>query len=46
VPPLLVGIDPCFSCSDRMVTLTNPSQSDRRTLSWEAFRRLANGRGR
>jgi len=46
VPPLLVGIDPCFSCSDRMVTLTNPSQSDRRTLPWEAFRRFANGRGR
>ncbi|MFA5027319.1 MAG: NADH dehydrogenase subunit, partial [Candidatus Methylomirabilota bacterium] len=46
VPPLLAGIDPCFSCNDRMVTLTNPSQSDRRILTWEAFRRLANGRGR
>lgn len=46
VPPLLAGIDPCFSCNDRLVTLDNPSQGDRRVLSWEAFRRLANGRRR
>jgi NADH-quinone oxidoreductase subunit D len=46
VPPLLAGIDPCFSCNDRMVTLVNPSHGDRRVLTWDAFRRLAKGRGR
>lgn len=37
MPMLLVGIDPCFSCNDRMVTVKHPgSQSD---WTWEDLRR-------
>lgn len=38
MPMLLVGIDPCFSCNDRMVTVrksTQPSQ----LMSWEQLRK-------
>ena len=38
MPMLLVGIDPCFSCNDRMITVrknTQPSQ----IMSWEQLRK-------
>jgi len=38
MPMLLVGIDPCFSCNDRMVHV-NKSNSDSRLWSWEDLRK-------
>jgi NADH-quinone oxidoreductase subunit D len=38
VPMVLAGIDPCFSCNDRMVRLRTES-SGRRLWSWEELRR-------
>jgi Ni,Fe-hydrogenase III large subunit/NADH:ubiquinone oxidoreductase subunit C len=38
VPMVLAGIDPCFSCNDRMVRLRTAS-SGRRLWSWEELRR-------
>ena len=37
MPMLLVGIDPCFSCNDRLVTV-NSSQNSQ-DLTWDALRR-------
>ncbi len=37
MPMLLVGIDPCFSCNDRMITVKQPNSSE--TWSWEDLRR-------
>ncbi len=37
MPMLLVGIDPCFSCNDRLVTVNQNSNSQ--TLSWEDLRK-------
>jgi Ni,Fe-hydrogenase III large subunit len=45
VPMILVGIDPCFSCNDRMVTVHSPFVSGRRgrdavqQMTWEDLRR-------
>jgi ech hydrogenase subunit E len=45
VPMILVGIDPCFSCNDRMVTISRPPLSRRRgrtevqDWTWEELRR-------
>ncbi len=36
MPMILAGIDPCFSCNDRMVTVTDHSNSNQ--MSWEALR--------
>ncbi len=36
MPMILAGIDPCFSCNDRMVTVTDQSNSNQ--MSWEALR--------
>jgi ech hydrogenase subunit E len=41
VPPLLAGIDPCFSCNDRSVVINRPGRG-RQVLTWDAFRRQAN----
>jgi ech hydrogenase subunit E len=41
VPPLLAGIDPCFSCNDRTVVIRRPRQAPE-VMSWEALRRYAN----
>jgi len=38
MPMLLVGIDPCFSCNDRMVQV-NKSNSESRQWSWEDLRK-------
>ncbi len=40
VPPLLAGIDPCFSCNDRTVVV-NRSRHGRQVLTWEELRRQA-----
>ena len=37
VPMILAGIDPCFSCNDRMVNVHRSGQSDE-TWSWEKLR--------
>jgi NADH-quinone oxidoreductase subunit D len=36
VPMLIAGMDPCFSCNDRMVTVAR--MGDRQTWSWEQLR--------
>jgi ech hydrogenase subunit E len=36
VPMLIAGMDPCFSCNDRLVTVAQPS--GRRTWSWKELR--------
>lgn len=38
VPMILVGIDPCFSCNDRMVILDR-GQGDEQVWTWDALRR-------
>jgi len=40
VPPLLAGIDPCFSCNDRMIVV-NRRGGDRRIWTREDLRRHA-----
>jgi ech hydrogenase subunit E len=37
IPMILAGIDPCFSCNDRSVTIRNPRGSQ--VWSWEELRR-------
>ncbi|MEI7844649.1 MAG: NADH-quinone oxidoreductase subunit C [Chloroflexota bacterium] len=36
VPMLIAGMDPCFSCNDRMVTVASPGE--RQTWTWEQLR--------
>jgi NADH-quinone oxidoreductase subunit D len=36
VPMLIAGMDPCFSCNDRLVTVAKPG--DRRLWSWRQLR--------
>jgi len=38
MPMLLVGIDPCFSCNDRIIEVKN-SNSDSQLMSWDDLRR-------
>jgi NADH-quinone oxidoreductase subunit D len=37
MPMILAGIDPCFSCNDRVVTVQDKSSS--RKMDWEALRK-------
>ncbi|HEX3050184.1 MAG TPA: nickel-dependent hydrogenase large subunit [Aggregatilineaceae bacterium] len=37
MPMILAGIDPCFSCNDRMVTVKD-EDGDSRNMSWEQMR--------
>jgi NADH-quinone oxidoreductase subunit D len=37
VPMLIAGMDPCFSCNDRLIT-TVSATSDRKTWSWKQLR--------
>lgn len=39
VPMILAGIDPCFSCNDRLVILRKTG-NDPRTISWEELRQV------
>ncbi len=38
VPMILAGVDPCFSCNDRMVSLRS-GQAEHRLWSWEELRK-------
>jgi ech hydrogenase subunit E len=38
VPMILAGIDPCFSCNDRTVELTNARNGRSNMLTWEELR--------
>jgi ech hydrogenase subunit E len=40
MPMLLVGIDPCFSCNDRMITVKRENSSDE--MSWDDIRKIGN----
>lgn len=40
VPLILAGIDPCFSCNDRMVIVRRPT-GPRQVFTWEDFRRYS-----
>lgn len=37
VPIIIAAIDPCFSCTDRMVKINDNSNGRRETLSWQAL---------
>jgi ech hydrogenase subunit E len=40
VPMILAGIDPCFSCNDRMVTVKDGrTRGNNQTWTWESLRR-------
>ena len=43
IPPLLAGIDPCFSCNDRSVVINRPGRG-RQLLTWDALKRQASSR--
>ncbi len=40
IPIAFASIDPCFSCTDRMVVLDDISTGDRRTMSWAELVKL------
>jgi ech hydrogenase subunit E len=42
MPMILAGIDPCFSCNDRMVTIRRKGQ-DAQTVDWDEFRKIGSG---
>jgi NADH-quinone oxidoreductase subunit D len=42
MPMILAGIDPCFSCNDRMVTIRRKGQ-DAQTMAWDEFRKYGSG---
>jgi ech hydrogenase subunit E len=44
MPMMLTGIDPCFSCNDRVFTVRSPKQSSRQdqVWTWEDLRRYGN----
>ena len=39
VPMILVGIDPCFSCNDRAVTVRHVGRAEGQPWSWAELRR-------
>ncbi len=38
VPMILAGIDPCFSCNDRMVQVRQADTGDQKMMTWEQLR--------
>jgi NADH-quinone oxidoreductase subunit D len=38
VPMILAGIDPCFSCNDRMIAIHDAQKGDDRRWTWEQLR--------
>jgi NADH-quinone oxidoreductase subunit D len=38
VPMILAGIDPCFSCNDRMVQVRDANTDSQKMLTWEQLR--------
>jgi len=41
VPIIIAAIDPCFSCTDRMVRVTDASSGEQRKFDWEGLRRYS-----
>ena len=39
LPIVIAAIDPCFSCTDRMVRLNEGSDGEGRTMAWEEVTR-------
>ena len=39
LPIVIAAIDPCFSCTDRMVGIKDGGKGERRTMSWEEVSR-------
>jgi len=39
MPIVIAAIDPCFSCTDRLVAVRNAHSSNEKILSWEALRK-------
>ncbi|HTX89741.1 MAG TPA: nickel-dependent hydrogenase large subunit [Anaerolineales bacterium] len=39
VPMILAGIDPCFSCNDRMVQVTAADNGSEKLMTWEELRK-------
>ena len=38
MPIVVAAIDPCFSCTDRLISIAEPHQKDKRIISWETLR--------
>ena len=38
VPMILAGIDPCFSCNDRMVQVRDTNNDSLKLMTWEQLR--------
>ncbi|MCX5716545.1 MAG: nickel-dependent hydrogenase large subunit [Candidatus Omnitrophica bacterium] len=38
LPIVIAAIDPCFSCTDRMIQLKNPLTRTKKTVAWEDLR--------
>jgi ech hydrogenase subunit E len=38
IPMILAGIDPCFSCNDRMVQINSTNQDNGKMMTWEQLR--------
>jgi NADH-quinone oxidoreductase subunit D len=41
VPVIIAAIDPCFSCTDRMVRVTNASSGEQQMFDWDGLRRYS-----
>ena len=41
VPIVIAAIDPCFSCTDRMVCVTDASSGEQRKFDWEGLRQYS-----
>lgn len=37
-PIVIAAIDPCFSCTDRMISVNNMDISDKKVINWETLR--------
>jgi NADH-quinone oxidoreductase subunit D len=37
MPIVIAAIDPCFSCTDRVIAIRNTDNNDKNTLSWPAL---------
>jgi len=39
LPIVIAAIDPCFSCTDRMIGINNHGSGSRQVMSWEELSR-------
>jgi NADH-quinone oxidoreductase subunit D len=37
LPIVVAAIDPCFSCTDRMITISDLDKGDNKTIDWESL---------